>query len=285
VTWVVWIDCTEAEAAEADIPGLTLGAHELDGGGWRLEAYLETRPGDEVFLALAAAVPSASAVPGVRKLAERDWVKYSAGSMTPVRAGRFHIYTSAHAASLRPGRIGIRIEAGRAFGTGHHATTLGCLGAIDRAARRTQKVGRALDLGTGTGVLALAIAKRWRRARVVASDIDPVAIEVARENLRMNRATHGIGTGRIDTFTATGMGHKRLAGTFDLITANILARPLVAMAQPISEALAPGGRLVLAGLLERQARRVAAAYLARGLVLARKPRNTAWPVLEFTRTR
>lgn len=283
MTWVVWADCTQAEAEAADLPGVTLAAHEKDDGNWRLEAYCEERPAEWILDALAVFARSSGSPPQVRHLPDRDWVKYSAGSMVPVRAGRYHVYTGAHAHTLRPGLIGLHIEAGRAFGTGHHATTAGCLEAIDRAARRGQKVRRALDLGTGTGVLALAVAKRWRKSRVVASDIDPVAIEVAGGNLRQNRTRAGRQPGAVELHVAAGLHHPRLRGRYDLIVANILARPLRQMAPGIVRALAPGGRLVLAGLLERQERRVWAAYRDRGLLTARYPRNLAWPCLEFTR--
>lgn len=283
MTWVLWADCTQAEAEAADLPGVTLGAHEKDDGGWRLEAYLEERPAEWILDAIRVFARSSPMPPQLRHLPDRDWVKYSAGTMTPVRAGRYHVYTEAHAHTLRPGRIGLRIEAGRAFGTGHHATTAGCLEAIDRAARRGQRVSRVLDLGTGTGVLALAAAKRWRRASTVGSDIDPMAIEVARGNLRQNAAREGRGRGMVELHVAAGLRHPRLRGRYDLVVANILARPLRAMAPDIARAVTPGGRLVLAGLLERQARRVWAAYRVRGLVTARYPRRTAWPCLEFSR--
>lgn len=283
MTWVASLACTEAEAADADLPGHTLAAHERDDGQWRLELYSEQRPDDALIAALAALAPSAIAPPTMRVLEERDWVKFSQSSLVPVTVGRFHVYSAAFAHTLRPGRIGLRIEAGRAFGTGHHATTVNCLAAIDRHKRRGGRVRRALDLGTGTGVLALGIAKRWPCARVIAADIDPVAVEVARANLRVNHARGGRGAGRIETLRAEGVRARQLHGRYDLIVANILARPLRAMAPDIVRALAPGGRLVLAGLLQWQARRVWAAYAGRGLTTAAYPRRIAWPALEFTR--
>ena len=281
MTWIVETRCTIAEAAEADLPGVTLAAHERDDGTWRLAAYSETRPTPDLIAAVAALAPSTGDAPIVSELPERDWVRFSQSALVPVTVGRFHIYSAAHAHTLRPGRIGLRVEAGRAFGTGHHATTTGCLAAIDRAAKEGHRVRRALDVGTGTGVLALGIARRWRQASIAASDIDPIAVEVARENLRTNAVRRGVRRGMIALTAADGLsGRTRPA---DLVVANILARPLRAMAGDLTRAVAPGGRLVLAGLLQRQARRVWAAYRARGLVTLHYPRRVAWPVLEFVK--
>jgi len=268
LTWIVEVRCTIEEAGAADLDGVTIAAHERDDGTWRLAAYVENRPDAALIEAVTGLAPSGGDPPDVRELPERDWVKFSQSALVPVTVGRFHVYSAAHAHTLRPGRIGLRIEAGRAFGTGHHATTTGCLAAIDRAAREGLAVARALDLGTGTGVLAIGILRRWRRARVIAADIDPVAVEVAHANLRPNAARGG-----------------RRGGMIDLSVANILARPLVELAPDLARAVAPGGRLVLAGLLQRQARRVWAAYRARGLVTLCYPARVAWPVLEFTRPR
>jgi len=285
LTWIVEVHCTIEEAGAADLDGVTIAAHERDDGTWRLAAYSEIEPGEALIAAVAGLAPSASEPPQVRELPERDWVRFSQSALVPVTIGRFYIYSQAHAHTLRPGRIGLRIEAGRAFGTGHHATTTGCLAAIDRAAREGFAVRRALDLGTGTGVLAMGIARRWRRARVVAADIDPVAVEVAHGNLRANAARAGRRAGRIDLSVASSPTARRLAGQYDLVVANILARPLVHLAPELARSVAPGGRLVLAGLLERQARRVWAVYRARGLVTLRYPSRVAWPVLEFKRAR
>ena len=167
---------------------------------------------------------------------------------------------------------GIEIEAGQAFGTGHHGTTAACLVEIDRVARQ-RPIRNALDLGTGSGVLAIAIAKA-AKARVVASDIDPLAAKIANENARLN------GVGRlVTTIAAAGLGRNaiRARGPFDLIVANILAGPLVALAPSIRRSLAPGGTLILSGLLPEQRRRIVAAYRGQGLRLKRQtvPRRLA----------
>ena len=292
-SWRVRLPCTRAEAEAvplADWPGEgddppTLLTDEPDPArphAWTLDAYFDREPDAADLAALHALAPSAA--PGsaaVERLPDADWVTLSQASFAPVRAGRFVVHTAAHADAVRPGDIGLRIEAGLAFGTGQHATTRGCLEALDGLAR-TRGFRRIADLGTGTGVLAMAAAKRWRQARVVASDIDPVAVAVARGNLRANGVRSGRRAGQIDLLTAAGAAGPRLAGPFDLIVANILARPLIALAPAIVARLAPGGVVVLAGLLDTQARRVAAAYTARGCRLARRSAGE-WPTLVLVR--
>ncbi|QYE34504.1 50S ribosomal protein L11 methyltransferase [Polymorphobacter sp. PAMC 29334] len=250
---------------------------------WTLDAYFADTPSDDDIARLYALVPSAP--PGsatVEPIADTDWVTLSQSGFPPVRAGRFVVHTAAHADAVRASDIGIAIEAGLAFGTGQHFTTHGCLAALDALAK-THRFTRAADLGTGTGVLAIAIAKRWPRATVVASDIDPVATIVARANLAANGVRQARGRGAIDLVTAPGVEHPRLRGRFNLVTANILAGPLVAMAGPVAATLAPGGILVLAGLLTTQARRVAAAYTARGFRLVDRLDRSEWPTLVLER--
>ncbi len=294
-TWRVRLPATRAEAealpfadpfADRDDPP-TLLTDEPDPArpdAWTLDAYFTSPPTAADLAALHALVPSAS--PGsavVTRLDETDWVTLSQSGFAPVRAGRFVVHTAAHAAAVRASDIGIAIEAGLAFGTGQHFTTRGCLAALDRLARDPafgpRRRLRIADLGTGTGVLALAAAKRWPRARLVASDIDPVAVAVARANLGANGVRTGRTPGAIDLVVAAGADHRRLRGPFDLITANILAAPLIAMARPVAAALASGGVLILAGLLTGQARRVAAAYTARGCRLVARVDHGEWPTL------
>lgn len=294
--WRVRLSATRAEAeavpfadpfADAETPP-TLLTDEPDPAqpdAWTLDAYFTDAPTPGDLATLQALVPSAA--PGsaiVAPLADADWVTLSQSGFAPVRAGRFVVHTAAHAGAVRPGDIGLAIEAGLAFGTGQHFTTRGCLVALDGLARR-HAFGRIADLGTGTGVLALAAAARWPTARVVASDIDPVAIAVARANLRANGVRTARAPGAIDLVVAPGAAHRRLHGPFDLITANILAAPLIAMARPVAAALAPGGVLVLAGVLTTQATRVAAAYTARGCRLVARTDHGEWPTLVLQRTR
>lgn len=295
-TWKVRLPATRAEAEAIPFaddlfadrePPPTLLTDEPDPArpdDWTLDAYFNGEPGPGDLARLYALVPAAA--PGsaiVEPLAAADWVTLSQSGFAPVRAGRFVVHTAAHAAAVRPNDLGIEIEAGLAFGTGQHFTTRGCLAALDRL-RRRHHFRRAADLGTGTGVLALAIATAWPRARVVASDIDPVAVAVARANLAANGVRPGRGPGAIDLVVAAGADHRRLRGPFDLITANILAGPLIDMARPVAAALARGGTLILAGLLTSQARRVAAAYTARGLRLADRRDHGEWPTLVLRRS-
>ncbi len=294
-TWKVTLPCTRAEAAAvpfadeafADLetpPTLLIDEpdpHAPD--DWRLHAYFAERPLPEWLARLAALVPVRGGPATVEALDDADWVTLSQEGLAPVSAGRFHVATAAHAHERRPGQIGLVIEAGLAFGTGQHATTLGCLRALDRLAHR-RRFEDILDLGTGTGVLAMAAAKRWPGARITASDIDPVSVTVARANVRANGLSLGTRPGATLVFAATGMRDRRLSarGPYDLIVANILAAPLVALAGPVAAALAPGGHVVLAGLLDTQVRAVAAAYAARGL---RRVDNGhgEWPTLVLRR--
>ncbi|MGL4542585.1 MAG: 50S ribosomal protein L11 methyltransferase [Polymorphobacter sp.] len=249
---------------------------------WLLHAYFASAPTPAQVARLEAAV--ASAAPGsatVEYLPPQDWLTLSQAGIEPVVAGRFHVHTGDHAARRRPGQIGIRIDAGLAFGTGQHATTHGCLQVIDRLARQPRQFHDILDLGTGTAVLALAAAKRFRRARIIGSDIDPVSVAVSRRNTQINRERLGRTRGRLEFVAAKGMDAPRLRqrARYDLILANVLAAPLVGMAGAVSAALAPGGMLVLAGLLNCQRQRVVAAYRARGLIVTHRHAVAEWPVL------
>ena len=215
------------------------------------------------------------------RLPDEDWVARSLEGLSPVVTDRFVVHGAHDRARVSGGRIGIEIEAGRAFGTGHHGTTVGCLRAIERIVARG-RISHALDLGTGTGVLAIAIARLGRIA-VLATDIDPVAVEVAAHNARAN----GVGP-RVRCVLANGPAHPHLnaKAPFPLVVANILAGPLVRMAGPIARTVTPdGGRLVLSGLLDRQARPVLAAYRARGMVPLRRESIGGWTTLTLARGR
>jgi ribosomal protein L11 methyltransferase len=197
-----------------------------------------------------------------------------------VRAGRFFVYGAHDAGAVPHGVIPIRIEAGMAFGTGHHETTSLCLGALDALAR-THAFDRILDLGCGTGVLAIAAAKLWK-TRVLATDIDPRAIEVTVENARINDAGP-----LVRAAVADGMDHPaiRAGAPFDLVVANILSGPLTRLAPGIAAALAPGGTVVLSGLLHWQAQTVVGFYQALGLVRRRTLRDGSWAALILERPR
>ena len=245
------------EAMEAmDPPPTGVGVFEMeDGSGlWEVGGYFGEAP-DAAQLALLEAAFGVSLV--VSELPETDWVAHVRRELAPVEAGRFFVYGSHDADRVPEGRIALLIEASMAFGTGHHGTTLGCLRAIDALDEAPASVA---DLGCGTAVLAMAAARAFPEARVVATDIDPVAIEVAEANLAANDLT-----GRVQTAVAEGTDHPALAGPFDLVVANILKGPLVALAPDIARIAAPGGRIVLSGILNEQADAVAEAYARSGI--------------------
>lgn len=197
----------------------------------------------------------------VEVLPDVDWVTRSLEGLPSVRAGRFIVHGSHARESVRAGDIAIEIEAGRAFGTGHHGTTAGCLEMIDRICNR-RRPRQTLDLGAGSAVLALAVAKR-ARTPVLATDIDSIAVDVARRNVILN----GEQT-RVRCETATGFNHRAFtqAAPFDLIIANILPAPLMAMAPDIRRHLEPGGDVILSGILRSQRRRVLSAFRLQDLV-------------------
>lgn len=220
--------------------------------------------------ALAIATPEIT----IEQVEERDWVAQSLADLPPIRAGRFFI-AGAHSLGRAPcAALTLHIEAGLAFGTGHHETTLSCLLAIDWLARR-RRFERVLDLGCGTGVLGMAAAKLWRR-RIVASDIDPVAVKITAENVRRNGLT-----AFIHPVTAAGFGHPALsrAAPYDLVLANILARPLMRLANPMARRVRPGGMVVLSGLLRSQEAAVRSAYRTQGLFLTRRILCGDWSTL------
>ncbi len=250
---------------------------------WVMTAYFNQAPDAAIMARITALFPSARDI-AVAPLPDDDWTTLSQRGLEPVRAGRFLVHTVAHADAVRIGDIGLAIEAGLAFGTGQHATTHGCLLALDRLAKR-RGFHRIADLGTGTGVLALAAARRWRKAATIASDIDPISVSVTRQNLRDNAVAEGRAAGHIELVEAAGMAQLRLnaRAPYDLIIANILAGPLIAISREVSRALAPGGVLVLAGLLQSQALRVRAAYRRHGLVPLHPHRRGEWPTLVLGR--
>ena len=292
-SWKVTLPCTKAESEALtgeimvpegfDEPPL-LSTNEPDAhrpDQWLFEAYLDTEPTEAQLRGLLALVPSARREDvSIEHLPAQDWVTLSQQNLKPITAGRFHVYTEAHAHTLLPDQIGLRIEAGQAFGTGQHETTAGCLTMLDELAV-SRRFDNALDLGTGSGILALAIAKRWRGALVVASDIDPVSIEVAEENVGVNGERVGTERGMIELVVADGTSHPRLLARapYDLIVANILAGPLIELASDITSILAPGGTVMLAGLLAEQADDVASAYIARDCRLVARHDVGDWPTL------
>ena len=225
----------------------------------------------EAAIAVAAAA-SGGAPPAVRAapLAARDWVAEGLAALPPARAGRFRIRGAHHA--RRPSLCELVVEAGPAFGTGHHETTCDCLRALCDLARR-RVFARPLDLGCGTGILAMAAARLWRR-RVLAIDRDPAAVAAARANAARNGLAGAVACRAGDGFAGLPGGAR-----YDLIAANILARPLAALAPALAARLAPGGAAVLSGLLRPQAHALLAAYRRQGLALRRRYDSGAWTTL------
>ncbi|HEX5379375.1 MAG TPA: 50S ribosomal protein L11 methyltransferase [Phenylobacterium sp.] len=241
---------------------------------WRIDAFPTTGEEARGLTARLAGYPGLKTV--VEKLADADWLAMSLSGLPPVRAGRFFVFGAHDKGRAPPNAVNLRIEAGAAFGTGHHGTTVGCLFAYDALlkARRFEKV---LDVGAGTGVLAIAAARTGSRV-AVGTDIDRPSVRIAGENARLNKAGARF-------VHASGLGHRsvRRAAPYDLVFANILAPPLVALAQDIKGALRPGGTAILSGLLRTQERRVFAAYRSRGFRLARRIHRDAWATLVLTR--
>jgi ribosomal protein L11 methyltransferase len=203
----------------------------------------------------------------------------SQAGLQPIRAGRFFVHTPTYR-SHPPGTTAFEIDASLAFGTGQHATTSGCLDALDKLEREGARFANIADIGTGTGLLAFAALSLWPEAKCIATDIDAVALDVARENAAINGVKLGHGPGELLLTVADGMDSPLLTARapFDLIVANILAGPLVELAPAFAEALAPGGTLILAGLLDTQADAVIAAYEKLGLTV-RNRGSGEWPVL------
>ncbi|WP_315923838.1 50S ribosomal protein L11 methyltransferase [Mesorhizobium sp. SP-1A] len=210
-------------------------------------------------------------------LPDIDWVAKSLEGLQPVRAGRFFVHGAHDRDKRRDGDIAIEIEAGMAFGTGHHGTTAGCLEMLESVVASEQPK-NALDLGTGSAVLAIALAK-LAAIPVLATDIDPVATEVAAQNARLNGTA-----GLVETVTATGFDHPAFGrGPFDLIVANILAGPLMELAPEMARHLKPGGSLVLSGILDRQEEAVLAAYAAQGFRHVRTLHLEGWVTIHLKR--
>jgi len=297
MTFRVTLPCTksEAEALGDDIPQFAaleappvLVTSEAEGENWRLDAYFEERPGEADLDLLRGLVPSAGAADAaVEAVGDADWITLSQQGLEPIEAGRFFVHTPAHRGTVPRGALAFEIDAGRAFGTGQHETTTGCLIALDRLKRQGARFTNVADVGTGTGLLAFAALRLWPTARAVASDVDPVAIEVAADNAAINRIPLGRSPGGLELVVAPGLDHVRLKGRtpYDLIIANILAGPLIDLAAALAGALAPGGSLILAGLLDRQAARVAAAYRLQGLRLAGTVPRGEWPTLLLRKRR
>ncbi len=268
----------QAEAAARAIDGdvalesatYSIIEEDEERGVWRIDAF-PTSPDEADGLRTALARFDGLTVAS-EIIADADWLAMALSGLPPIRAGRFFVYGVHDRGRAPVNAVKLRIEAGAAFGTGHHGTTVGCLLAFDRLlkARRFAKV---LDVGAGTGLLAIAAAKTGSRL-AVGADIDRISVRIANENARVNAVNARFAH-------ADGLSHPliRSGAPYDLVFANILARPLIGLAQPIAKALRPGGHAILSGLLHSQSRQVFAAYRSRGFRVMRRIRRDAWATL------
>lgn len=248
---------------------------------WVLEAWLDRKPGKADKAAITALFTDTKPKLIVEELPETDWLVASQEGLEPIRAGRFHVHTPDHPAADEPGVFDFAIPASQAFGTGHHATTAGCLAMLTHMKAQGLVVRNCADIGTGTGLLAFAALSLWPRTLATASDIDAVCVDVVEDNAKANGVTMGARRGELVMTVADGMAHPVLEarGPYDLILANILAGPLVSLAPDFGKSLVPGGHLLLAGLLETQEAAVRAACRKAGLRLAARMVNGDWSIL------
>jgi ribosomal protein L11 methyltransferase len=297
-SWKLTLPCTraEAEAINGDIPEfatmdatpviITREPDEHKPHLWQLDAYFEGRPDNASIAFIQSLLPSAKrARPILEKLPDEDWVTVSQAGLEPVHAGRFYVQTSTSTAPAPAEAKRFIIDASLAFGTGGHATTTGCLTMLDALKARGQRFDHIVDIGTGTGLLAFAASHLWPRAYVTASDIDPVSVDVAADNARVNGVMLGQHPGYVALCAASGTDHEMIQrrAPYDLIIANILAGPLIELA-PAFAAIARGGStLILAGLLSTQIDAVAKAYRGYGFRLAERTGDGDWPCLRFVK--
>jgi ribosomal protein L11 methyltransferase len=271
----------DAEAAADAIdnhPGLEGATYSIleedeDKGIWRIDAFPTTDEEDAGLLDVLAGYP----LKVVREqLADADWLAMALSGLPPVRAGRFFVYGMHDRGRLPASTVNLRIEAGAAFGTGHHGTTVGCLLAYDRLIK-ARKFNKVLDVGAGTGLLAIAAARTGSKI-AVGTDIDKPSVRISKENAKVNRANARF-------VHASGLSNRLVTDNapYDLVFANILARPLVGLAQDIKTALVPGGTVILSGLLRTQERMVKAAYVSRGFKVVNRIHRDAWAALVLQR--
>ena len=268
---------TAADAID-NHPGLEGATYSIleedeDKGVWRIDAFPTTDEEDASLMALLGEYD----LKVVRDtLADADWLAMALSGLPPVRAGRFFVYGMHDRGRLPASTVNLRIEAGAAFGTGHHGTTVGCLQAYDRLIK-ARKFNKVLDVGAGTGLLAIAAARTGSKL-AVGTDIDKPSVRISKENAKVNKANAKF-------VHASGLSNPLVANNapYDLVFANILARPLISLAQDIKRALVPGGTVILSGLLRTQERMVKAAYLSRGFKVVTRIHRDAWATLVLQR--
>ncbi len=258
-------------------PASAVSVEEASRVSWSLDAFcLTEEEANEAAVIIEREVPGVRAA--VERLDDKDWVAVSLAGLPAVHAGPFVVAGWHELAHLEGGRIPVWIEAGPAFGTGHHGTTKGCLESLAAELKR-RRPARVLDIGTGSGVLALAAIKAGT-PYALGTDLDRESIRIAHENRRNNKAGR-----RLKLLHARGAGHAliRAGAPYDLVLANILARPLVGLAPEIAKLVKPGGRVILSGLLTHQEPQVKAAYAGRGLRLTDRRRLNGWSTLTYAR--
>ena len=298
-SWLTSIPCTRAQAEAlsdehpalaAFFPAPVLVASEIDEDRdeWQVDAYTQGKPPAALVDTLVDLLgQQGKAAPTMRALEEQDWVTLSQAGLEPVRAGRFYIHTGNDAPDDTLGMVSFRIDAGQAFGTGHHDTTSGCLERLDALKRQGRYYRAVADIGTGTGLLAFAALHLWPHSTALASDIDPVSVTVSAENAATNGVPIGEGPGALMLVEADGTRHPLIGvmAPYDLVCANILAGPLIALAPSLAEITAPGGTLILAGLLDKQREAVICAYRRVGFRIDHRGGDAQWPVLQMTMRR
>ncbi|ANF53773.1 50S ribosomal protein L11 methyltransferase [Brevundimonas sp. M1A4_2e] len=268
----------EAAAAAIDANPLLEGAtysileEDEDKEIWRIDAFPTSDEEAEGIAEILRATPGLEVV--VEKLADADWLAMSLSGLPPVEAGRFFVYGAHDQGKIPEGRVNLKIDAGAAFGTGHHGTTVGCLEAFDKLLE-TESFEKVLDVGCGTGVLAIAAAKTGSPI-AVGTDIDEPSARIANENAAINDA-------KCEFYFADGLSDARIAqhAPYDLVFANILAAPLVFLAPEIAGALKSGGVAILSGLLRTQEERILEAYLPLGFVVEQTIHHDAWSALQL----
>ena len=296
-SWKVTAPCSKAAAKKAlvahedmlewppewVVSGMEIAEDRPD--EWTLEVYLDRRPHKADLTLIARLFADEAPELAVEELPETDWIVESQKGVEPIRAGRFHVRTPEHPAD--PGMVDFVIPASQAFGTGQHETTAGCLAMLDLMRREGMVVRDLADIGTGTGLLAMAALKLWPGARATASDIDPVCAGVVSDNLAANAMREGPGEGALLMIIADGMDDPLICarGPFDLVIANILAAPLIALAPAFAAHTKAGDHLLLAGLLTTQEPAVRRACRTAGFRLARRMTNGDWSILWLRRRR
>lgn len=298
--WKVQFPCTRAEAeaiheddewlASLD-PMPSIVADEVEAfndNKWQLNAYFAGKPTKAVIKSIQDRLASAAHVnPIVEELPDADWVVMSQQGLEPVHAGRFYVHTSSNKGSVPKGATPFLIEASRAFGTGGHETTTGCLNMLDSMKRAGKRFDVIADIGTGTGLLAFAAHRLWPKAYLTASDIDPVSVEVTADNAQVNNVPCGVSQGQLALCAAEGTAHSLILARapYDLVTANILAGPLIELAPSIANILRDNGSLILAGLLNTQIEAVLRAYKRQGFRLEKRTDFGDWPCLWLVKRR